>query len=83
MLKANLADFPLFQILLAATYARLNRMDGALRQLQELQRIQPGTTREIAQETLQKMFPFQPDFVETAMDSLATAGLESGKPPVN
>lgn len=78
MLKANLADFPLFQMLLTATYSRLNRADDALRQLDELQRIQPGTTQEIARQTLQKMFPFQPDLVKEVIAGLNFAGLESG-----
>ncbi|MDH3942319.1 MAG: hypothetical protein OET46_15090, partial [Xanthomonadales bacterium] len=79
MLKANLVDFPLFQIILIATYARLNRSEDAYRQLEDLQRIQPGTTREIALQILQKMFPFQPEFVEDVMGGLAAAGLDSGR----
>lgn len=78
MLKANLSDFPLYLMLLTATYALLNRDDEASQQLEKLQRTQPGTTRESARETLQKMFPFQPDFVRVAMGGLAAAGLEPG-----
>jgi TolB-like protein len=74
--KANLSDFPLFQMFLTSSYAWLNQPEDAARQCEELARIQPGISQEIAMDTLQKTFPFQPGLVEKVLDGLTRAGLD-------
>lgn len=75
LLKAQLSDFPLFQMLLIAGYARLGRQEDASRQLKELEGILPGINQEASLDTLNKMFPFLPDLVEDVMAGLATSGM--------
>ncbi len=78
--KANLPDFPLFQLFLTASYSMLDRKDDALHQLEDLKRIQPGMTLASAMESLGMAFPFQPELVETVVNGLTKAGVAADDP---
>jgi TolB-like protein len=78
LLKADLSDFPPYLIFLAASYIILERSEDASRQLEDLERIQPGIKQQAAREMLARTFPFQAELVDRVITGLARAGLPAG-----
>ena len=75
LLRANLPDWPPFQVFLIATYAALDRMDEAREHLAIYRKIIPGVTLEQARNETALAFPFQPSMVDLLVDGLRKAGL--------
>ena len=75
MLKAQIPEWWLLQLFLAATYANLGRAEEAGRHLELLLKLLPGADRNRILDSMHRAFPFLPDLVEEVTASLVRTGL--------
>jgi hypothetical protein len=78
MLKADLPEWLLTHVLLAATLGRLDQPDQAGPHLQALEQLSPGFGLDDARAFLRKMFPYLDDMNADVLRGLSAAGLKAG-----
>jgi TolB-like protein len=79
--KANLPVWVPHQSFLIVSYAALNRMEDARRQLTQLKQLLPDLTLDTAAAQLDMMFPFQPELVRELVGALEGVGLPAADAP--
>lgn len=75
LLKANIPEFPMQPVFLAATYAMLNRQQEAETQAQQVNQVFGNATIESLEPTFNTWLPFQPKLVERMCAGLEKAGI--------
>jgi adenylate cyclase len=78
MLKADLPEWLLTHVLLAATLGRLDQPEQAGPHLQALEQLSPGFGLDDARAFLRKMFPYLDDMNADVLRGLSAAGLKAG-----
>jgi len=79
--KANLPGWMPHQSFLVASYAALDRMEDARRQLAQVRQLLPDLTLDSASAQLNLFFPFQPELVLKLVSALESAGLPAADAP--